>query len=284
MKNDKELQPGLYIVALPIGNSRDITLRAIETLSNVDEIYCEDTRVTMKILNIYEIKNKLKTYHDHNGEKVRPRIIEKILRGKRIALVADAGTPLISDPGYKLVVEARDKKIYVTTCPGASAPIAALSISGMPTDRFFFLGFLPLKEMNRAKILEEVKNIHSTLVFFEAPNRLERTLEEIFLFLGNRPVSICREISKKFEEIIKGNIKDLLRNFELRKFKGEIVIILRGAEHSTNDTGNLEDLIFLSEGNFSTSEKAKKISKITGLSKKDVYDRIIKLDNLKQKI
>ena len=152
--------------------------------------------------NIYKIKNKLKIYHDHNGEKVRPRIIEKILRGKRIALVSDAGTPLISDPGYKLVVEARDKKIYVTTCPGATAPIAALSISAMPTDRFFFLGFLPLKEMNRAKILEEVKNIHSTLVFFEAPKRLEKTLEELFLFLGNRPVSICREISKKFEEII----------------------------------------------------------------------------------
>ena len=129
-----------------------------------------------------------------------------------------------------------------------------------------------------------VKNIHSTLVFFEAPNRLEKTLEELFLFLGNRPVSICREISKKFEEIIMGNIKDLLRNFDFRKLKGEVVIILRGAEHSTNDTGNLEDLILLSEGNFSTSEKAKKISKITGLSKKDVYDRIIKLDNLKQKI
>ena len=262
MKNDIELQSGLYIVALPIGNSRDITLRAIETLSNVDEIYCEDTRVTMKILNIYKIKNKLKTYHDHNGEKVRPRIIEKILRGKRIALVADAGTPLISDPGYKLVVEARDKKIYVTTCPGASAPIAALSISGMPTDRFFFLGFLPLKEMSRAKILEDVKNIHSTLVFFEAPNRLEKTLEELFLFLGNRPVSICREISKKFEEIIMGNIKDLLRNFDFRKLKGEVVIILRGAEHSTNDTGNLEDLILYRKVIFLHQRKQKRFLKL----------------------
>ncbi|MFL2816020.1 MAG: ribosomal RNA small subunit methyltransferase I [Alphaproteobacteria bacterium] len=146
---DKKLKPGLYIISLPIGNSKDITIRAIEYLQSVDEIYCEDTRVTNKILSIYKIKKSLKNYHDHNGKKVRPEIIKKIKDGKTIALVSDAGTPLISDPGYKLVSELKAKDLYVTAAPGASSPITALTLSGLPTNSFYFLGFLPVKDQSR---------------------------------------------------------------------------------------------------------------------------------------
>ena len=199
---NKELKPGLYIVSLPIGNSKDITLRAIEYLQSVDEIYCEDTRVTNKILTIHKIKTSLKNYHDHNGEKVRPQIIKKIKEGKSIALVSDAGTPLISDPGYKLVSELKAKDLYGTAAPGVSSPITALTLSGLPTNNFYFLGFLPTKDQSRKNLVESIKNLKTTIIIFESANKINKTLQDLIEILGSRDIAICREMTKKFEEII----------------------------------------------------------------------------------
>ena len=197
---DKKLKPGLYIISLPIGNSKDITIRAIEYLQSVDEIYCEDTRVTNKILSIYKIKKSLKNYHDHNGKKVRPEIIKKIKDGKTIALVSDAGTPLISDPGYKLVSELKAKDLYVTAAPGASSPITALTLSGLPTNSFYFLGFLPVKDQSRKNLIEGLKSLKTTIILFESANKINKTLQDLIDILGNREMAICREMTKFYEK------------------------------------------------------------------------------------
>ena len=273
---NKELKSGLYIVSLPIGNSKDITLRAIDCLQNVDEIYCEDTRVTNKILSIYKINRGLKNYHDHNGEKVRPQIIKKIKDGKSIALVSDAGTPLISDPGYKLVSELKDNDLYVTAVPGASSPITALTLSGLPTNNFYFLGFLPTKIQPRRNLLEDVKTLKTTIIIFETANKINKTLKDLIDILGNRKIAICREMTKKFEEIITGNIEYVAKEIELKKLKGEIVIVLYSDKQKDEEI-NLEEIINSFKGEYRPSELAKIISDQTGFSKNIIYNKIIKL-------
>ena len=256
---NKELKSGLYIVSLPIGNSKDITLRAIDCLQNVDEIYCEDTRVTNKVLSIYKINRGLKNYHDHNGGKVRPQIIKKIKDGKSIALVSDAGTPLISDPGYKLVSELKDNDLYVTAVPGVSSPITALTLSGLPTNNFYFLGFLPTKIQPRRNLLEDVKRLKTTIIIFETANRINKTLKDLINILGNRKIAICREMTKKFEEIITGNIEYVAKEIALKKLKGEIVIVLYSDKQKDEEI-NLEEIINSFKGEYRPSELAKIIS------------------------
>jgi len=273
---NKELKSGLYIVSLPIGNSKDITLRAIDCLQNVDEIYCEDTRVTNKILSIYKINRGLKNYHDHNGEKVRPQIIKKIKDGKSIALVSDAGTPLISDPGYKLVSELKDNDLYVTAVPGVSSPITALTLSGLPTNNFYFLGFLPTKIQPRRNLLEDVKTLKTTIIIFETANKINKTLKDLIDILGNRKIAICREMTKKFEEIITGNIEYVAKEIALKKLKGEIVIVLYSDKQKDEEI-NLEEIINSFKGEYRPSELAKIISDQTGFSKNIIYNKIIKL-------
>ena len=273
---NKELKSGLYIVSLPIGNSKDITLRAIDCLQNVDEIYCEDTRVTNKILSIYKINRGLKNYHDHNGEKVRPKIIKKIKDGKSIALVSDAGTPLISDPGYKLVSELKDNDLYVTAVPGVSSPITALTLSGLPTNNFYFLGFLPTKIQPRRNLLEDVKRLKTTIIIFETANKINKTLKDLIDILGNRKIAICREMTKKFEEIITGNIEYVSKEIALKKLKGEIVIVLYSDKQKDEEI-NLEEIINSFKGEYRPSELAKIISDQTGFSKNIIYNKIIKL-------
>ena len=273
---NKELKSGLYIVSLPIGNSKDITLRAIDCLQNVDEIYCEDTRVTNKILSIYKINRGLKNYHDHNGEKVRPQIIKKIKDGKSIALVSDAGTPLISDPGYKLVSELKDNHLYVTAVPGVSSPITALTLSGLPTNNFYFLGFLPTKIQPRRNLLEDVKRLKTTIIIFETANKINKTLKDLIDILGNRKIAICREMTKKFEEIITGNIEYVAKEIALKKLKGEIVIVLYSDKQKDEEI-NLEEIINSFKGEYRPSELAKIISDQTGFSKNIIYNKIIKL-------
>ena len=273
---NKELKSGLYIVSLPIGNSKDITLRAIDCLQNVDEIYCEDTRVTNKILSIYKINRGLKNYHDHNGEKVRPQIIKKIKDGKSIALVSDAGTPLISDPGYKLVSELKDNDLYVTAVPGVSSPITALTLSGLPTNSFYFLGFLPTKIQPRRNLLEDVKRLKTTIIIFETANKINKTLKDLIDILGNRKIAICREMTKKFEEIITGNIEYVAKEIALKKLKGEIVIVLYSDKQKDEEI-NLEEIINSFKGEYRPSELAKIISDQTGFSKNIIYNKIIKL-------
>lgn len=273
---DKKLKPGLYIISLPIGNSKDITIRAIEYLQSVDEIYCEDTRVTNKILSIYKIKKSLKNYHDHNGKKVRPEIIKKIKDGKTIALVSDAGTPLISDPGYKLVSELKAKDLYVTAAPGASSPITALTLSGLPTNSFYFLGFLPAKDQSRKNLIEGLKSQKTTIILFESANKINKTLQDLIDILGNREMAICREMTKKFEEIITGKISDIAQKIVSKKLKGEIVIVLYG-DNKKDQEINLDEIINSFEGEYRPSELAKIISDQTGFSKSIIYNKIIRL-------
>ena len=273
---DKKLKPGLYIISLPIGNSKDITIRAIEYLQSVDEVYCEDTRVTNKILSIYKIKKSLKNYHDHNGKKVRPEIIKKIKDGKTIALVSDAGTPLISDPGYKLVSELKAKDLYVTAAPGASSPITALTLSGLPTNSFYFLGFLPVKDQSRKNLIEGLKSQKTTIILFESANKINKTLQDLIDILGNREMAICREMTKKFEEIITGKISDITQKIISKKLKGEIVIVLYG-DNKKDQEINLDEIINSFEGKYPPSELAKIISDQTGFSKSIIYNKIIKL-------
>ena len=275
MTDNEGLEPGLYIISLPIGNAKDITIRALEYLEKTDEIYCEDTRVTRKLLSIYEIKKKLNIYHDHNGEYVRPKIIKKIKGGKSIGIVSDAGTPLISDPGYKLVLSAKKEGLHVTSSPGPSAPITALTLSGLPTDSFYYLGFLPLKKKTRDKSLNEVKNLKTSLLIFETSKKINKTLNDLLLILGNREISICREMTKKFEEIITGRIEDILPILEKRDLKGEIVIVVGAQEEQENDI-NINEIIDNHKGEYSPSELAKIISNKTGLSKRVIYNKIVK--------
>jgi len=219
------LHPGLYIVATPIGNLGDLTRRAVTILESADIILVEDTRVTGKLLNHIGKKSKMMVYNDHKGDRERDEILDA-MRCKIVALVSDAGTPLISDPGYKLVRDARMADIYVTTIPGASAVIAALTLSGLPSDRFLFEGFLPNKTKARCTQLEELGAIRATLIFYENGSRLGAMLADALSVLGPRQAAVIREITKKFEETVTGSLEDLVQRYGSEKPKGEIVVVI----------------------------------------------------------
>ena len=220
----------LYVVATPIGNIKDITLRALEVLKEVDLILCEDTRRTRPLLSHYGISNELLSYNEHNERERIPRIIEVLEQGQDVALVSDAGTPGISDPGYRLVREARLKEFEVITVPGPSAIIAALSISGLPTDRFVFEGFLPRKKSKRLKRLEFLKKEDRTIIIYESVHRIERTLHEILEIMGDREIALCRELTKVHEEVKFGMLSKIIE--EGFTLKGEFVIVIRGHDES----------------------------------------------------
>jgi len=220
----------LYVVSTPIGNIKDITLRALEVLKEVDLILCEDTRRTRPLLTHYGISNELLSYNEHNEHERIPYVIKLMENGKNIAIVSDAGTPGISDPGYRLVREARLKGLEVVSVPGPSAIIAALSISGLPTDRFVFEGFLPRKKSKRLKRLELLKKEDRTIIIYESVHRIERTLQEILDIIGDREIALCRELTKLHEEVKFGMLSEILK--EGIKAKGEFVIVLRGKDES----------------------------------------------------
>ncbi len=219
----------LYIVATPIGNLRDITLRALEVLKTVDVIACEDTRHSLKLLNAFEIRKPLLSLHQHNEAKRLPELIAALQRGESVALISDAGTPLISDPGYRLVKEALENGIPLEVLPGPSAILSALVLSGLPTDGFYFLGFLPPKSAARRRRFEALKEFPDTLVFFEAPHRIQKFLEEAYAVLGPRPVALAREMTKKFEEVYRGPLRPRFNDYSLRSWKGEFVVVLAGS-------------------------------------------------------
>ncbi|MCK4595603.1 16S rRNA (cytidine(1402)-2'-O)-methyltransferase [candidate division WOR-3 bacterium] len=220
------MQPALYLVSTPIGNLKDITFRAIEVLKNVDIIASEDTRRTKILLSAYNIKKPLISYYDHNKENRTPEIISRIKSGETIALVTDSGTPGIQDPGFYLVREAISNGIEVTAVPGPSAFVNGLVISGIPTDRFSFEGFLSRRRGRRKKKLKEIANYKGTLIFYESPHRLLPFLEDIMEVLGNRKIAIIREMTKKYEEIKRGTVEDMIEYFSDNLPRGEIVIIL----------------------------------------------------------
>lgn len=218
--------PGLYLVATPIGNLGDITLRALETLAGVDAIACEDTRITRRLTERYGIAAKLHQYHEHNAEQARPKILARLAEGASIALVSDAGTPLISDPGYKLVREVCAAGHPVIALPGASSVLAALAVAALPTDRFYFEGFLPPKEVARRARLTELAGIDATLVLFESGNRIGHTLRDLADVMGGREMAICRELTKLHEEISRGRIADLAQTAVDLETRGEFVLVV----------------------------------------------------------
>ena len=219
----------LYIVATPIGNLEDITLRAIRVLKEADVIAAEDTRHTQKLLSKFDIHTPLTSYHDHNKEEKAPVLVARLLEGKNVALVSDAGTPGISDPGYFLINLAVDQNIPVVPIPGATAAIAALSVSGLPTDRFVFEGFLPSKHTARMKRLIELAKEERTLIFYEAPHRIMQALEDMQTVLGDRKAVLTRELTKVHEQVLRGRIPDVRRQLEAGSMKGEFTIIVEAA-------------------------------------------------------
>ena len=233
--------PGvLYIVATPIGNLEDITLRALRILKEVDVVAAEDTRHTQKLLGHYEIRTPLTSYHEHNERTKAPALVERLLLGESIALVSDAGTPAISDPGYRLVVAAVAAGVRVTPIPGPSALTAVLSAAALPTDRFAFEGFLPEKTKQRRERLRALHDEERTLVFYEAPHRLRDSLDDIEAILGDRTIVIAREVSKIHEEFMRGRIGEIITEISDREMRGEIVIVVHG---STGESGASEALL-----------------------------------------
>jgi 16S rRNA (cytidine1402-2'-O)-methyltransferase len=226
--------PGtLFIVATPIGNLQDISLRAIETLSGVDIIACEDTRHTKKLLNHLGIKKRLVSYHEHNEEGRSSELVDILNEGKSVAVVSDAGTPAINDPGFRVVKKAIENGIDIVSIPGPSALITALSASGLPTDSFFFAGFLPAKKGERQRRLAELASLPATLIFYEAPHRLAVSLGDCLVTLGDRNAVVARELTKLHEEFSRGKLSDLAAKFRLQNPKGEIVLIVdRGGSES----------------------------------------------------
>lgn len=275
--------PGtLAIVATPIGNLGDMTQRAIDCMADAAVIACEDTRVTAKLLSAYGIRTPMLAYHEHNATRVRPQLIERLKQGQIVALVSDAGTPLISDPGYKLVEAAIAEDITVTAAPGASALLTALVLSGLPSDRFLFAGFLPPKSPARRTEIRALSAVPATLIFYEAPQRVAKVLEDLAAMLGPRPAAVARELTKRFEEVRRGPL-DILAAFYAAapQPKGEIVILVGPPGANAADSEMSEDdidaaLAAALEGH-SVREAAALVAAETGLPRRTVYARALKL-------
>ncbi|MBH87702.1 MAG: 16S rRNA (cytidine(1402)-2'-O)-methyltransferase [Pelagibacterales bacterium] len=271
----------IYVISTPIGNIEDITIRAIKTLDEMDFIACEDTRITSKLCRIHKInyKDKLISYHDHNSSRTTPFILKKLNDGFNIGLVSDAGTPLISDPGYKLIRSALEKNIEVKSIPGPSALTAAMSVSGISSDQFIFIGFLPRKKaLRRIKISSLVKQNYS-VIMFENALRLNKLLEELHELLGNRNISIIREITKLYEENIRGSIRDVMSLLKNKNIKGEIVVLIEKPETPV-DIFKDQDIINMLKKKLpklGASRASKEISKITSIKSDYIYKLAISL-------
>jgi len=271
------LAAGLHVVATPIGNLRDITLRALETLAAADLIACEDTRVTHRLLDRYGIGTPLTPYHEHNAATARPKLLARLAEGAAIALVSDAGTPLISDPGFKLVRAAREAGIMVTALPGPSAALAALAICGLPTDRFFFEGFLPAKPAQRRARIAEVTRMAATLVLYETGPRLAACLADLADGLGNRTAAVCRELTKLHEEVRRGDLASLAAHYAGdAETRGEIVLVIAPPEPST-EAADLDTLLRQALGRLSVKEAVAEIAAVTGRPRREVYQRALAL-------
>ena len=276
-----KLGGGLYIVATPIGNADDITLRALATLEQADLIACEDTRVTGKLLAFYGIAARKIPYHEHNAARAGPILLRHLERGQAVALVSDAGTPLISDPGYRLVNACHDAGIPVTVIPGASAPIAALAVSGLPSDRFLFAGFLPVKQAARRKTLKELSAVRATLVLFESPRRLAASLGDMAAILGHRKAAVARELTKFFEEVRRATLEELARHYrEAGPPKGEVVIVVAPPEKSAllaADAVDIDAQLGAALKSLGVRDAAAKVAAATGVSKRELYSRALAL-------
>lgn len=278
------LDGGLYIVATAIGNAGDMTLRAIDTLKRVDVVACEDTRVTGRFLKRHGIDAAFIAYHEHNAARARPRLLSRLGQGEAVALVSDAGTPLISDPGYRLVGACIEAGIGVTFVPGPSAAIAALVLSGLPTDRFYFGGFLPTRQAQRRSALEPLTTLAASLIFFESPRRLPAALGDLAEILGDRPACVARELTKKFEEVRRATLTQLTAHYrDVGSPKGEIVIVIAppaktGAATAIGDT-ELDQRLGAALAEASLRDAVAAVTKATGLPRGKVYQRALALND-----
>lgn len=263
-------------MATPIGNLGDITLRALETLKAVDLIACEDTRVSAKLLNHYGIKKPCVSYNDHNGAERRPGLLKEIRAGKSVALISDAGTPLISDPGYKLVRAAKEEGLHISAIPGASSLLVALCLSGLPSDNFYFAGFLPAKAQARKDAITSLAVLDTTLVFFESPQRLGETLTEMRAILGKRNAAVARELTKLYEETRHGSLEELSAFYQENTPKGEVVLVVSPPD-TTAVSHDIEPALKCLLADHSVKEAATIMAEQTGKPRKEIYALALKL-------
>lgn len=271
--------PGLYLVATPIGNLGDISLRALALLAGADVIACEDTRVSRRLTERYGIDTSLTPYHEHNAAEARPKLLARLAAGQAVALVSDAGTPLISDPGYKLAREARDAGYPVTALPGASALLAALSVAGLPTDRFLFEGFLPPKQAARQKRIAMLAAVPATLVFYESGPRLAATLTDLAATLGARQATVCRELTKLHEEARRGDLATLAHDYEQgAETRGEIVIVVAPPIEDISTADDVDALLRNALARVSVKDAVGEVALATGRPRREVYQRALELN------
>ncbi len=275
------LPAGLHLVATPIGNLRDVSLRALETLAAADVIACEDSRVTRKLLDHYGIATLLAPYHEHNAAAARPKLLARLAAGEAVALVSDAGTPLISDPGYKLVRAAREAGHTVTTVPGASAALAAVTVAGLPTDRFLFEGFLPPKDGQRRTRIAELSRIPATLILYESGPRLARALAALADGLGDRQAAVCRELTKLHEEVRRGTLTELAQAYAAGgETRGEIVIVVAPPEADADapTASDVDALLRSALQRTSMKDAVSEVASVTGRPRREIYQRALALD------
>ena len=274
-----KLEPGLYLVATPIGNLADVTLRALETLAGVDVIACEDTRITRRLTERYAISAELTPYHEHNAATARPRLLQRLAEGEAIALVSDAGTPLISDPGFKLVREVCAAGFAVTTLPGPSSVLAALTIAGLPTDRFYFAGFLPAKQVARRTRLTELSRIDATLVLFESGSRVQEAVADLATIMGSREAAICRELTKLHEEVSRAALSELAGRADQLETRGEFVLVIGppDADAQLMSADSLDELLRNALSQSSLKDAVAQAVELSGRPRREIYARALEL-------
>ncbi|WP_378943689.1 16S rRNA (cytidine(1402)-2'-O)-methyltransferase [Paracoccus sp. R86501] len=276
----KRLDGGLYLVATPIGAARDITLRALDVLNSADMLAAEDTRVLRHLMDIHGIPlrgRRILAYHDHNGDRARPALLAALAEGSSVAYCSDAGTPLVADPGYRLAVDAAEAGARVHALPGPSSSLVALSLSGLPSDRFMFLGFPPSTATARQTFLRTWTAVDSTLILFESPRRVNRTLTDLAAIDPKRMTVIARELTKKFEEVIRGTAEDLAADPRMATLKGEVVMVLDRPGEVVVGEAQLDDVILRHMASMSVKDAAREAAQELGLPKRDVYQRALAL-------
>ncbi|MFT7254062.1 MAG: 16S rRNA (cytidine1402-2'-O)-methyltransferase [Paracoccaceae bacterium] len=279
------LEPALYFVSTPIGSARDITLRALDILLCADVIAAEDTRTARKLMEIHGVAvgdRQLIAYHDHNGAAQRPRILRHLAEGRSVAYVSEAGTPLVADPGFQLGVSVLEAGFLVLSAPGASAVLAALTVSGLPTDRFMFVGFSPQTGGARQTWVTDLSTVQATLIIYESPKRVHKFLGILGeTFGGDRPVALCRELTKRFEEVIRGSISDVQAAIADRSLKGEIVLVVGGASEQVASIEDMEDALRDRLRTLSVKDATAEVAALLGLPKRQVYQAALALSDLK---
>jgi 16S rRNA (cytidine1402-2'-O)-methyltransferase len=271
------LEPGLYVVSTPIGNLRDITLRALDILSSCDLVLAEDTRVAQKLLSVYGLSRPVERYDDHCDAEVRPRALDLLRQGGRIALISDAGTPLVSDPGYRLVKAAAEGAVPLYAAPGASAALAALAVSGLPSDRFLFVGFTPPKSTGRRAAFKELGAVRATLIFYETGPRLAQSLSDMLAVWGDREAVVARELTKLYETVLRGRLSALVDRLKDQVPKGEIVVLVGQGVETPVTAVDMDEALIDALARSSPSEAAGAVAKALGLNRKSVYRRALEL-------